>query len=246
MNRVRRKLDELQGAGDERGAARLLEYWLAEARQASDSVGETLVENEFVGFFRKAGRGEEALAHADRAVSLLGEYGLEDTIMAGTTRINAATACTAFGLPEKAMLLFREARTIYENLLTEEDSRLGGLYNNMGLCAMRLSRYDEARRLFEKALAAVRRIPGNEAEQAVTLLNMADLVNEEAGGGDEDALIAAAEETERLCDEAWNLLDSPSLPRDEDYRFYCSKCAPVFGHYGYLDRERQLLARAGI
>ena len=244
IGRVTAKLDELQDEGDFAGAERLLGYWLAEAKSISDQVGEILIENEHVGFYRKRGQGPEALAHAERAVSLLKTYGMEDTVTAGSTWINAATACTAFAQPEKAMEMFEKARAAYEKRLPEDDGRLGGLYNNMGLCAAALKRYPEGRKLYSDALKVMGRVKNGESEAAITCLNLADLLNEEAGGGDEEALIKAAEETEQLVEKAWEMLNTPSLPRDAYYRFICGKCAPVFGHYGYLEYERLLKERA--
>ena len=245
MARIREKLDALEEAGDPAGAVRLLDYWLAEARQVGDRVGEALIENEYVGVHRKAGQGEEALLHGERALALMETCGLEGTVTAGTTRINLATACTAFGQPERAALLFAQAREIYEARLDPSDGRLGGLYNNMGLCMISLERFAEGRALFERALEVVRRHAGGEGEAAITCLNLADLASAEAeAAGDEDALVRAAEETEQLVARAWELLNAPELPRDAYYRFICGKCAPVMAHYGRLDWAEELQARA--
>ena len=124
LRRIREKLDALEAAGDTEGAARLLNYWIAEAQFIGDRTGEALLENEFVGMYRKAGRGAEALRHGDRALSLLEAGGLEDTVTAGTTRINVATACTAFGQEERACLLFEQARKIYEARLDATDEEV--------------------------------------------------------------------------------------------------------------------------
>ena len=246
IDRVRERLDALQEAGDGAGAVRLLDYWLAEAVSVGDRTGEVLVENEYVGFFRKAGNGEAALSHGERAMALLLRYGLEDTVTAGTTRINLATACTAFGRPERAWELFTEARALYEARLDPADGRLGGLYNNMGLCAQALGRWSEGRALYERALAVMEKIPGGEGERAVTCLNWADLASAEADAvGTEEALIRAAEETEALVERAWALLNDPALPRDAYYRFICGKCAPVMAHYGRLEEAETLRRRAG-
>ncbi len=246
MMRVREKLDWLEDAGRIAEAERLLSYWLEEARQNGDHVGEILVENEFVGLYRKNGPGEKALTHGERAMTALSAWGLEDTVMAGTTRINLATACSALGRQEQAMGLFAQARALYEAHLSPEDGRMGGLYNNMGLCATALGRWEEGRALFARALAVMERVPDGEGEMAITCLNLADLVSAEAEGQeDEDSLIRAAEETEALVDRAWALLNTPTLPRDAADRFLCGKCAPVMAYYGRLEEARQLRERAG-
>ena len=243
--RIREKLDTLEEAGDEEGAVRLLNYWIAEARSVGDQTGEALAENEFIGMYRKAGKGGEALAHGERAMKLIAACGLEETVTAGTTRINLATACTAFGVADRAWKLFGEAQAIYEARLDPEDGRLGGLYNNMGLCATALRKYREGRAFFGRALEVMSHVPAGEGEAAVSCLNLADLVSAEAEeNGDEDSLIRAAEETESLVDRAWELLNTPTLPRDGYYRFICGKCAPVMAHYGRLEQADELQARA--
>ena len=178
-------------------------------------------------------------------MELLGLYGLEGTVTAGTTRINLATACTAFDRPERAWTLFSEARTIYEAALPPRDGRLGGLYNNMGLCALSLKRFSEGRMLFDRALRTMEGVSGGEGERAVTCLNLADLISAEADGAeDEDSLIRAAEETEALVEQAWQLLNEPTLSRDAYYRFICGKCAPVMAHYGRLEEAEELRRRS--
>ena len=245
IGRVRERLDQLQDAGDSAGAERLLDYWLAEARQAGDQTGEILIENEYVGFFRKTDRGDEALAHGERGMALLAEAGMEDTVTAATTRINLATACVAFRQPERGMKLFREARELYERLLKPEDSRLAGLYNNMGLCAAELGAWTEGRELFRKALAMGEKTPEGKGEAAITCLNMADLVSAEyAEAEDEESLTHAAEEIDALTERAWRLLNAEDLPRDDYYRFICGKCAPVFGYYGCLEYQEELEKRS--
>ena len=242
--RVRDRLDALEASGDSAGALRLLDYWLAEARANRDQLGEILIENEYVGFHRKAGEGGPALSHGERALRLLSEYGLEGTVAAGTTRINLATACTAFGKPETAWALFREAREIYEKNLPRDDSRLGGLYNNMALCAASLGLFPEGKALYADALRIMEGIPHGEGEMAITCLNLADLISAESEGTEsEEDLVRAAEETERLVDRAWQLLNTPDLPRNAWYRFICEKCAPVMAHYGRLEEAKALSER---
>ena len=65
MTRVRQRLDQLQDEGDLQGAERMLDYWLAESRMIRDEIGEIEIENEYIGFFRKTGKGEEALKRLD-------------------------------------------------------------------------------------------------------------------------------------------------------------------------------------
>ena len=43
---------------------------------------------------------------------------------------------------------------------------------------------------------------------------------------------------------AAELLDTDTLPRDGNYAYYCEKCAPVFGYYGFFAAEELFSERA--
>ena len=41
-----------------------------------------------------------------------------------------------------------------------------------------------------------------------------------------------------------DLLNSPELPHDGNYAFYCEKCAPVLQYYGFFEAAEDLEGRA--
>ena len=237
VQRVLEKLDEYEMADDSAGAERHLRYWLTEAEMNRDLRGQLTLNNELIGHYRMSGDGEKSLAHGDRALALLEELDAGDTVTAGTVYVNVGTANVAFGRPEEGYRYFEKARANYERNLPETDPRLGGLYNNMGLCLTSLGRTAEARDLFGRALEVMGRKEHGELEQAITLLNLADAVAAEKSAEDAEAEIG------ELLDRASALLDTPDLPRDGYYAFVCDKCAPVFGHYGYFLEENELRKR---
>ena len=238
IGRIMDKLAEYEGRNDTEGAERHLKYWMAEAEQNRDERGQLTLNNEMMGFYRMRGDGEKARIHAERALELITKLGMEETVTAGTTYLNAGTVAEAFGDPEMGLERFRKARENYEKNLGEGDSRLGGLYNNMGLALTALGRYDEAEALFRRALKVMEKQEHGEPEQAITWLNMAD--NAEAGMDTEAAEKRIGEYLER----AEELLKTPGVPRDAHLKFVYEKCAPVFGHYGYFVVERELMEEA--
>ncbi len=238
QERIIRKLDDYMSRRDYAGAERHLLYWLEEARLGHDERGELVVCNELVGHYRKVGVRDKALAYADRALALLGELDFEDNVSAGTTYVNAATACSAFGENERALALFEKARAVYEAQPQLRPQLLGGLYNNMALVYKALGRYGEATALFEKAMAVMGQVPGGVLEQAITCLNLADTVEAELGLEAGEARIAA------LVDRAYELLHDPSAPHDGYYAFVCEKCAPSFSYYGYFLAAEELQREA--
>ena len=240
QQRIVEKLDEYLARRDTAGAERHLLYWLEEARLGKDLRGELMLRNELTGFYRKAGEKEKSLASADRALELLKELGMEQTVSAGTTYVNAATANNAFGENERSIGLFRKARAVFEaaslrGRAGEEHGReteggssgrsaegavvspefLGGLYNNMALAETALGHYPEAEELYEKALQVMETVPGGEPEQAITWLNMVQTVVTACGMEDEAAEKRIGEYLERaeaLLDKVWKEVSGNTEP----------------------------------
>jgi len=248
QQRVVEKLDEYMSRRDYAGAERHLLYWLEEARAGRDARGELMLRNELVGHFRKTGDGERAMEHGRRALELVDELGFGETISAGTTYTNVATACNAFGHNETALELFRKATRLYEGAANTDARLLGGLYNNMALTCVALGRFDEADDLYQRALHTMSRVEHGALEQAITYLNMADALEARAkaeGGGHGGGPGADVERgIQRCLDTALELLDDPTVPHDGYYAFVCEKCAPSFAYHGYFLADDDLRARA--
>ncbi len=239
QQRVMAKLDSYLNTKDYAEAERHLLYWMSEADRLHDLRGQLMVSNEMIGLYRKTGQQIEAFAYAEKALSLLKELDYEQSISAGTTYVNAATAYNAFDEQEKALELYEKARVIYESNPAVADHLRGGLYNNMALSCKALGRYDEAFALYEKAMNAMAEVPGGVLEQAITCLNMADAVVAQQGLEEGEARIS------ELLDRAQTLLQDPSAPHDGYYAFVCEKCAPVFDYYGYFLTAAELREEAG-
>ena len=234
VGRIIDKLREYEDRNDWPAVERHLKYWLAEAEANRDERGQLMLHNEMMGYYRKQGKQEDAFRHAEQAVTLVEKLGMEDTVTAGTTWVNAGTVREAFGDPVGGLEYFEMARENYERNLPENDGRLGGLYNNMALSLAVCGRYEEAMEMFRKAIGVMKKQEYGELEQAITWLNMADAA--EAALGAEQA----EEPVEEYLETAEELLNTESLPRNGYYAFVCEKCAPVFGHYCWFATEAEL------
>ena len=234
QQRIIQKLDAYMSRRDYAGAERHLRYWLEEARRVRDLRGQLLVCNELIGHYRKVSDRENAFAMADEALRLLKVLDFEDAVSGGTTYVNAATACSAFGEHERALTLFEKARAVYESNPGTRPHLLGGLYNNMALACQALGRYDEAFALYDKAMELMGQVRGGALEQAITCLNRADAVAGQLGLEDGETTINA------LLEQAWNLLQDERAPRDGYYAFVCEKCAPTFSYYGWFAAAEEL------
>ncbi len=237
IDRVLHKLDSYFASNDYSGALRHLLYWEGEATLTKDKRGLITVCNELMGLYRKEGKEKEAIAYAEKALSLLAAEGREDSGV-GTTLLNAATVYKAFGRAEEALPLYRRAEELYSRYLPEGDGRFGGLYNNLALCLTDLSRYTEAEEYYRRALSVMERVEGGELERAITYLNLADLKREAL------PLEEAAPLIEEYVNTAQGLLESPRLLRDGYYAFVCEKCAESFRYYGHFAYADELLERA--
>ena len=238
IERIISKLDEHLGRNDYASAERHLLYWLDEAETAGDFRTELLMRNELMGLYRKTARREEALACVEKSCQRIDELSISHQVGAATTYLNAATVYKAFGMPEKSIPLFERARGTYESDLDKNDSRLGGLYNNMALALVDLGSFGEAKELYEKAIGIMQSTQGGDLEVAITYLNMASAAEAELGALEADGLICDYLERAREILEA-------HTPRDGYYAFVCEKCASVFGYYGYFAYKSELEARSG-
>ena len=238
QQRIIQKMDEYMSRRDYDGAERHLLYWLEEAKLGYDKRGELLIRNELVGHFRKTGNKEKAFESAEEALRLLKELDFEGTISSGTTYTNIATACNAFDENDKSIAYFEKAKEVYEANEKTAPELLGGLYNNMALTYTALKEYGKAYGLYEKALKVMKKVDGGVLEQAITYLNMADLLEAEKGYEN------AESEIFDLVDKAYDCLNDKDVKRDGYYAFVLEKCAPSFSYYGYFQAAKEFSERA--
>ncbi len=234
QQRIAEKLDEYMSRRDYGGVERHLLYWMEEAKLGHDLRGELFLCNELIGHYRKTGARDNALRYVDRALALLDALDMAGTVTAGTTLVNAATACNAFGENARALELFQQAKAVYEAIPDVQPQLLGGLYNNMAVVCTALGRYAEAHGLYDFAMERMAKVRGGTLEQAVTCLNRADTIAAERGVEDSEAEISA------LLERAYDLLQTTDAPRDGYYAFVCEKCAPGFSYYGWFAAAAEL------
>lgn len=234
MERILAKLDEYTHKNDYAAAERHLLYWLEEKR--GTPVALTLY-NELLGIYRKTAQEEKAFSTVKNALQNVENLGLSDTVTAATTYLNAATVLHAFSRADEGLPLFEKAKGIYERELSPSDTRLGGLYNNMGTALVTLGRFADADVLYKKAISIMQAAEDGDLEVAVTLLNMASAVEAEKGTLDGE------EEISSLLGEARTLLEKHER-RDGYYAFVASKCAPVYRYFGHFRYAKELEERS--
>ena len=236
QQRISQKLDELMGAKDHDGAERMLKYWLAEAEACGDDQGKFMVYNEMMGFYRKVSRKEEAYDAIAKACSMIEGLDYSRSISGATCYINAATVYTSFDDVDTALCYFRKAEEIYDSCENVDPMKRAGLYNNMATAYCSLKENDTAWELFNKALDTLVDCPGSEPEQAITYLNMIDVIMD---SDSEDKELRIAEHLEK----AQELLDSENIPHDGYYAFVCDKCISIYEYFGWFRYVKKLKER---
>ncbi|MBP5609852.1 MAG: tetratricopeptide repeat protein [Clostridia bacterium] len=231
------KLDRALAHGDTAEGMRLLDYWLREAAALGDEDGELSLASEMMGLSRRTNEKDKGLAAVARGLELLEKSGLSDTVSGATVLLNAATTKKHFGDAAGALPLYSRAERVYLARLPAGDGRLGGLYNNYASSLAETGDRKKAEEYYEKALAVMEQLGADgRTGVAVTSVNLADFY---ATGDDPDR----DEKINAALERAWTSLDAPDAPRDGEYAFVSSKCAPAFSYYGWFVAAAELEKR---
>jgi len=231
------KLDRALARGDYAEGIRLLDYWILEARALEDEDGELSVTSEMMGLSRRVNDRGRGLAAVSRGLEMLEKSGLSDTVSGATVLLNAATTKKHFGDAAGALPLYRRAEDVYSARLAENDERFGGLYNNYASSLAETGDRDKAEEYYKRALALMDALgAAGKTGVAVTAVNLADFYN---AGDDHDK----DEKINAMLERAWGALDAPDTPRDGEYAFVASKCAPAFSYYGWFFAASELEKR---
>lgn len=237
LNRILEKLDYYFSKNDYVNAENLLNYWLKEGNAYGDEKGVFSICNELVGLYRKTNQKEKALSTVANVFDLIEKLNLENEVSGATAKLNCATCYKAFGLIKESLTVFEQALTVYENTLDEFDEKKAGLYNNYALSLVEAKFYDKAKLFYEKALK-INETHSNELDYAITLLNIANLVELTDGENGEKKI-------SELLEKAYSLLYNHG-EKDGYYAFVCEKCSSTFGYYGFFAYESELKKQADL
>ena len=239
VTRILEKLDNLFARREYAEAERLLRYWEKEGQASGDDRVYYLSVNEQMGLYRKLGRKEDALSAVRKMLRYLDRTNRRMSLEGATALLNAGTVYKAFNLSGEGLPLFEEAAFVYEELLKPEDKRLAGLYNNMSSALSDAGRLDEALAYCEKALEILSKSSGNEAEEAITYLNMTAMYEKRDGLADaQEAIDGCLTKAQKKLDEAKRTAEAGYLA------FVFEKCAPTFGYYGWFSVKNDLMKQA--
>lgn len=178
--------------------------------------------NELTGYCRETGQAARSFEYAGRAIKILEQLGLQDSIPYATTLLNAANAYRAGGRIEESLQTYEKVAEIYKVKLEPEDMLWANFFNNLSLLYQEMNRYDLAKESLLKALSIVVQKPDTIFEQAVTYTNLANSCLE----------LGQEEEAQKYFTGAILLFEKYNI-RDSHY---CAALSAV-GNYFYRKRD---------
>lgn len=207
------------------GQFALADDYLSKQYEAAIASGDDAlalgIANEQLGYYRVAGKDEQALLVISSAKALIGKMHLQDTIEEGTTLLNIATAYRAMGKYAEASESYFRVEKIYKDKLAADDYRVAGLYNNMSLLSMEQGEIEQAIVCLNQALFIMEKDKENIIELAITHTNLGQAY---CKLGDFDKALAELNLSEDIFFQA-DVLDE-----------HFSACAAAKG-YAYLKKQ---------
>lgn len=198
INQVTKELDALFDQGKVDEIPQFLESHIAQAIEAGAKDVLLTLYNEIIGFYRETGQYELSIENCHKAIALMDEMGIQDTIPYATTLLNAANAYRAAGLLQESLELYNKVRPIYVAQLDEDDMYFANLYNNLSLLYQEMKDFASAKEQLLNALYIVTHKPDKQFEVAVTQANLANTCIELE---QDDEAKARAEEAIRIFEE---------------------------------------------
>jgi tetratricopeptide (TPR) repeat protein len=198
INQITEELDTLFAQEKIGEIPQFLESHIAQAAQEGAQEVLLTLYNEIIGFYRETGQYALSIENCHKAVALMKEMGIQDTIPYATTLLNIANAHRAAGLLQESLELYNRVRPIYVAHLDENDMYFANFYNNLSLLYQEMGDFASAKDQLVNALSIVSHKPDRQFEAAVTQANLANTCIEL---GQDDEARARAEEAIRIFEE---------------------------------------------
>ena len=198
INQVTSELDELFAQEKINEIPQFLESHIAQALEEGAQDIVLNLYNETIGFYRETGQYELSVENCQKALALMDEMGIQNSIPYATTLLNIANAYRAAGRLQDSLAFYNQARPVYEALLNEDDMYFASFYNNLSLLYQEMGDFAAAKEQLVNALCIVNHKEDKQFEVAVTQANLANTCIELEQ--DEEAK-ARAEEAIRIFEE---------------------------------------------
>ncbi len=174
INEILKKSDQLFISDHPEDGAAYLEQCLEDVYSGEKMCTIKLpILNELMGYYRSISQLDTAWKYALEAEKIIEEYGLESNIASVTTDLNIANLYRASGEVEQALNIYKKVEGIYQTEGLTNDRRVGGVYNNMSVAYMELRDLESAVKYGEKAIEAIKNLPGSADERITIYGNLA-------------------------------------------------------------------------
>lgn len=156
IQKIFAKIDGLleENRGEE--AEQLMLESITQALQEQDDNVLLQLLNELLGYYREAGRVQDADRIGRQAIAQAERMGLEGTVPYATTLQNVANACRAGGRFSESLDYYRKAQEVYSQLFESDNMLTAGLENNLSLLYQEMGEYEKAKVCQLKALEIVK------------------------------------------------------------------------------------------
>lgn len=156
IQKIFAKIDGLleENRGEE--AEQLMLESITQAVQEQDDNVLLQLLNELLGYYREAGRVQDADRIGQQAIAQAERMGLQGTVPYATTLQNVANACRAGGRFKESLDYYRKAQEVYGQLFESDNMLTAGLENNLSLLYQEMGEYEKAKACQLKALEIVK------------------------------------------------------------------------------------------
>lgn len=207
LNQVFNELDDMMRRADIDNVIPYLEQKCEEAEKEGDGGSLVSILNELVGFCRETCQYEKAMEYAAKALQVIEQIGLNDTVHHATTLLNIANCLRAAGRLTDSLNTYHKVEAMYHRMLPENDFGFASLYNNESLLYQEIGDFEGAYNSLVNALAIVKQYPEKEWELAVTYANLANtcLQLTSADNSDDKSSGISEEQVEKYADSSIEL-----------------------------------------
>lgn len=174
LQQVFNELDDMMRRSDIDNVIPYLEGRCEQAENEGDGGSMVSILNELVGFCRETCQYEKAMEYAARALQVIEQIGLNDTVHHATTFLNIANCLRAAGRLTDSLNTYHKVEAMYQRMLPDNDFGFASLYNNESLLYQEMGDFEGAYKSLMKALNIVKQYPDRRWELAVTYANLAN------------------------------------------------------------------------
>jgi len=175
INEIFETVDKIYARKESHLAEEYLLSTLSQAESEPDYGAVIVVCNELGGFYRATGKYASGVPLYEKALNAIEKLGINNSENHAVTLINYATNYSVWGKSKQALMLFKQAYNIMQNICSGPDYRLATLHNNMSILCQDMKEYDEALSHLNAALSILKQLSESEIEIATTYTNMAQI-----------------------------------------------------------------------